>query len=54
MQIKTYLLIMTSSSRHQYPYDTLSGVVINRVKFYVCTAGNFDGVEEIRKEKIFA
>ena len=36
---------MMSSRRHQYPYDTHHGVVINRAKFDACTSSSFTGVK---------
>ena len=46
MQIlKKLFLSMTSSRRHQYPYDTHHGVVINRTKFEDCIYSSFRGVE---------
>ena len=34
---------MTSQWRHEYPYDTNHGVVINRAKFDGCTCSTFRG-----------
>ena len=34
---------MTSRLRHEYPYDTHVGVVINRAKFDACTSSSFRG-----------
>ena len=36
---------MTSTLRHQYPYDTHHGGVINRAEFDVCTSSSFKGVK---------
>ena len=35
---------MTSCRRHQHPYNTHTGMVINREKFDVCTSSSFGGV----------
>ena len=39
---------MTSSRRHEPPYDTHHEVVINRAKFDACTSSSFTGVKADR------
>ena len=36
---------MTSILRHEFPYDTHHGMVINRAKFDTCTSSCFRGVK---------
>ena len=53
MQIlKTLFLVMTSSWRHEYLYDTYLGVVINRAKFDACTYSSFRGVKTDRQTEL--
>ena len=37
---------MTPSLRHEPPYDTHHGVVINRVKFHARMPSSFNGVKQ--------
>ena len=47
MQImKKLFLILTLSWRHEYPYDTHHGVVINRATFDAYTNSSFRGVKQ--------
>ena len=40
---------MTSSWRHEHPYDTHHGVVTNRAKFDACTSSSFREVKTDRQ-----
>ena len=40
---------MTLSCRHEYPYDTQHGMVINRGKFDACAYSSFRGVKTDRQ-----
>ena len=49
LNFKKISCIVTSSCRHEPPYDTHHGEVINRAKFDVCTCSSFKEVKTERR-----